>query len=50
MPPLRIAINGFGRIGRGFVRCATERGADMEIAAVNDIADAATLGALLARD
>ena len=50
MPPLRIAINGFGRIGRGFVRCAIERGADMEIAAVNDVADAATLGALLARD
>jgi glyceraldehyde 3-phosphate dehydrogenase len=50
MPPLRIAINGFGRIGRGFVRCAIERGADMEIAAVNDVADAAILGALLARD
>jgi glyceraldehyde 3-phosphate dehydrogenase len=46
----RIAINGFGRIGRCFLRSATERGADLEIVAVNDITDAGTLAALLARD
>jgi glyceraldehyde 3-phosphate dehydrogenase len=37
--PTRVAINGFGRIGRSFVRSAYERGADLEIVAINDIAD-----------
>ncbi len=46
----RIAINGFGRIGRAVLRSAVERGSDLEVVAVNDVADAATLGALLARD
>ena len=46
----RIAINGFGRIGRCFLRSAAERGADIEIVAVNDVTDAGTLTALLARD
>src|SRR3954454_17731660 len=45
-----IAINGFGRIGRGFLRAAVESGADLEIVAVNDVADAETLAQLLARD
>jgi hypothetical protein len=51
VPPMstRIAINGFGRIGRGFVRAAVESGADLEIVAVNDIADAGTLAHLLDR-
>jgi glyceraldehyde 3-phosphate dehydrogenase len=48
--PTRIAVNGFGRIGRGVVRAAVERGADLEIVAVNDVADAATLAHLLAFD
>jgi len=48
--PTRVAINGFGRIGRAFLRSALERGADVEVVAVNDVADAATLSALLARD
>ena len=48
--PTRIAINGFGRIGRGVVRAAIERGADIEIVAVNDVADPATLAHLLAHD
>ena len=39
--PTRVAINGFGRIGRSFVRAAYERGADIEIVAVNDVADPA---------
>src|SRR6478672_8804141 len=46
----RVAINGFGRIGRCVVRAAHERGADLEIVAVNDVADAATLAHLLAFD
>jgi glyceraldehyde 3-phosphate dehydrogenase (phosphorylating) len=48
--PIRVAINGFGRIGRGFLRSARERGADIEVVAVNDLTDAPTLAALLARD
>ena len=46
----RVAINGFGRIGRGVLRAAIERGADLEIVAINDVADAATLAHLLAFD
>jgi glyceraldehyde 3-phosphate dehydrogenase len=46
---LRVAINGFGRIGRNFFRAAcTEPGLD--IAAVNDITDARTLAHLLRHD
>jgi glyceraldehyde 3-phosphate dehydrogenase len=48
--PTRIAINGFGRIGRAVLRIAHEREADLEIVAVNDVTDAATLAYLLARD
>jgi glyceraldehyde 3-phosphate dehydrogenase len=48
--PTRVAINGFGRIGRAVMRSAIERGADVEIVAVNDVADAATLASLLKRD
>jgi glyceraldehyde 3-phosphate dehydrogenase len=47
---VRVAINGFGRIGRALLRSAHERGADVEIVAVNDVADAATLAALLRHD
>ena len=47
---VRIAINGFGRIGRSVLRSAHERDADLEIVAVNDIADAGTLAHLLAHD
>ena len=47
---MRIGINGFGRIGRGFVRAAIERGSDLEIVAVNDLTDAATLAHLLRYD
>jgi glyceraldehyde 3-phosphate dehydrogenase len=48
--PTRVAINGFGRIGRSFVRSAYERGADIEIVAVNDVADPTTLANLLVYD
>ena len=47
---MRIGINGFGRIGRSFVRAAIERGSDLEIVAVNDLTDAATLAHLLRYD
>ncbi|HEX6026983.1 MAG TPA: type I glyceraldehyde-3-phosphate dehydrogenase [Solirubrobacter sp.] len=48
--PTRVAINGFGRIGRGVVRAAYERQADIQIVAVNDVADVDTLAHLLAFD
>ncbi|HEY6886512.1 MAG TPA: type I glyceraldehyde-3-phosphate dehydrogenase [Solirubrobacter sp.] len=47
---VRVGINGFGRIGRNVFRAAHESGADVEIVAVNDITDAATLGHLLKYD
>jgi glyceraldehyde 3-phosphate dehydrogenase (phosphorylating) len=48
--PTRVAINGFGRIGRAVLRSAHARQTDIEIVAVNDVADAATLAQLLSRD
>ncbi len=48
--PTRVAINGFGRIGRCVVRSAFEHDADVEIVAVNDVADPAVLAHLLAYD
>ncbi len=47
---MRIGINGFGSIGRRFLRIALDRGADFEVVAINDITDAATLAHLLAYD
>jgi glyceraldehyde 3-phosphate dehydrogenase len=46
----RVAINGFGRIGRNFLRAALARKADIEIVAVNDLTDPKTLGHLLRYD
>jgi nucleotide-binding universal stress UspA family protein len=46
---IRVGINGFGRIGRTFVRRALER-SDVEVVAVNDITDARTLAYLLEFD
>jgi glyceraldehyde 3-phosphate dehydrogenase len=43
---IRVGINGFGRIGRTFVRRALER-ADIEVVAVNDVTEARTLAHLL---
>jgi glyceraldehyde 3-phosphate dehydrogenase len=48
--PVRVGINGFGRIGRNVLRAAQESSADVEIVAVNDITDATTLGHLLKYD
>jgi glyceraldehyde 3-phosphate dehydrogenase (phosphorylating) len=46
----RVAINGFGRIGRCAFRAGFERGARIEWAGINDVADVATLAHLLKRD
>src|SRR6185503_14745538 len=48
--PLRVGINGFGRIGRNFFRAARARDADLEIVAVNDLGDAKTMAHLLKHD
>jgi glyceraldehyde 3-phosphate dehydrogenase len=47
---VRVGINGFGRIGRNFFRSARRRGADVDIVAVNDLGDAATMAHLLKYD
>ncbi|MFJ8476769.1 type I glyceraldehyde-3-phosphate dehydrogenase [Kitasatospora sp. NPDC094011] len=47
---VRIGINGFGRIGRNVFRAVAVRGADLEIVAVNDLGDVATMAHLLAYD
>jgi glyceraldehyde 3-phosphate dehydrogenase len=47
---VRIGINGFGRIGRNVFRAAAARGEDLEIVAVNDLGDVATMAHLLAYD
>ena len=47
----RIAINGFGRIGRNVLRALHERGdADMQVVAINDLSDAENLAHLLKYD
>jgi len=47
----RIAINGFGRIGRCVVRAALERGEkDLEFVTINDLTDTKTLAHLLKYD
>ena len=46
----RIGINGFGRIGRSYLRAALANAADVEVVAVNDLTSAATLAALLEWD
>ena len=46
----RVAINGFGRIGRTFFRASLERPAGFEIVAVNDLGDPETMAHLLAHD
>ena len=48
--PIRIGINGFGRIGRNFYRAITTQNADMQIVAVNDLGDTATMAHLLKYD
>lgn len=47
---VRVGINGFGRIGRSYLRAALQSDADVEVVAVNDIADVETLATLLEWD
>jgi glyceraldehyde 3-phosphate dehydrogenase len=48
--PVKVGINGFGRIGRNVFRAAHARGADIDWVGVNDITDNETLGHLLKYD
>jgi glyceraldehyde 3-phosphate dehydrogenase len=50
MATTRVGINGFGRIGRNFLRAHKQHGADFEIVAFNDIGDTATMAHLLKHD
>ncbi len=47
---VRVGINGFGRIGRNFFRAAQAGGADLEVVAVNDLGDTATMAHVLMYD
>ena len=47
--PIRVGINGFGRVGRAFVRRVLDRD-DLDVVAVNDLTDARTLAHLLEFD
>lgn len=47
---IRVAINGFGRIGRLVFRSLLERDSNVEIVGINDLTDAATLAHLLKYD
>lgn len=50
--PIRVAINGFGRIGRNVLRAAKQSGSNggIDFVAVNDLTDTATLAHLLRHD
>ncbi len=47
---IKVGINGFGRIGRNIFRILTEKDYDVDIVAINDIADAENLAYLLKYD
>ena len=47
---VRVGINGFGRIGRNFFRAQHALGSDLDVVAVNDLADAKTMTHLLRYD
>ncbi len=47
---IRVGINGFGRIGRNFLRAVREHGQNIEVVAVNDLTSPATLVHLLKYD
>ena len=50
MAKIRVGINGFGRIGRGFVRAMARSKHELDLVLINDLTDAQTLGHLLRRD
>lgn len=47
---IKVGINGFGRIGRNFLRAVVAEGADIEVVGVNDLTDNKTLAHLLKYD
>jgi glyceraldehyde 3-phosphate dehydrogenase len=47
---VKIGINGFGRIGRNYLRAALAKGSDLDVVAVNDLTDNKTLAHLLKYD
>ncbi len=47
---VRVAINGFGRTGRSFLRAALVRHPDLEVVAINDLGAPEALARLFARD
>ena len=47
---VKVGINGFGRIGRLFVRAARRTGADVDIVGINDLMDGATMRHLFKYD
>jgi glyceraldehyde 3-phosphate dehydrogenase len=47
---VRVGINGFGRIGRNFLRAAMAQGADVEVVAVNDLGSVAAMAHLMKYD
>src|SRR5262245_61414602 len=50
MAKVRLGINGFGRIGRGFVRCMANARDVFDLVIINDLTDVKTLGHLLKHD
>ena len=50
MAKVRVGINGFGRIGRGFVRCLADARDAFDLVLINDLTDVNTLGHLLKYD
>jgi glyceraldehyde 3-phosphate dehydrogenase len=47
---IKVGINGFGRIGRNYLRAELAKGTDLEIVAVNDLSDPKALAHLLKYD
>jgi glyceraldehyde 3-phosphate dehydrogenase len=50
MAKARIGINGFGRIGRGFIRCLADQRDVFDVVVINDLTDVKTLAHLLKHD
>src|SRR5436853_3964475 len=50
MAKTRVGINGFGRIGRNFLRAQLQQGGEFEIVAANDVGDTKTMAYLLKHD
>lgn len=47
---VRVGINGFGRIGRNYLRSAVRQGSDVELVAINDLTSVETIAHLLKYD